>query len=201
MKWPFSFPRTTKSRAIVCTIAASLVLWEYVKLEPRSWLGQQKFRIGYRLTSNTDAYLQQYWEDIIENDGGWLSPGSDSFLWTRLSQDTSQKEFDAVSTFYLSMGTNNRGRRIHSDEQIKLKIIDRLLGRISTMPPAMKIETIKWIEEIRSEEFFHKGGLYCDNWNQAVALYKQWWNSDLPWSKKKLIYPLEGTSATINWGP
>ncbi|YCM42929.1 hypothetical protein V2O64_16600 [Verrucomicrobiaceae bacterium 227] len=200
MKSPHSLLRSRKFWALTFLAAASLILREYVKLQPKSWLGQQKFKAGYQLTPDKNAYLKWYWAQVEENDGGWLSPGSNEFLWGKLSHDLPQKEFDAISNFYLSMGSR-RWDDNPIDDPTKLKIIDRLISRFPDMDLETKIAAILWIEEFRSQEYLGKGGIYYTDWEHGVTLYERWWNLNLPWSEKKLIYPLEGTTATVDRGP
>lgn len=183
-----------------CSFLA-LIIWQYVKLEPKSWLGRQKFQVGYHLSADKDPYLQNYWADVKEYDGAWLSTGSNDFLWNKLSNDIAEEEFDAILNFYLGMGSaRRRYSGLTEREGTKFKVIARLIARLPGLDRSTKKEAIKWIEEFRRNESFGKGDIYCPDWDLAAEFMTDWWKRDLPWKKKRKIDPLIGTGSTIHWG-
>lgn len=165
------------------------------------------FKVGYALSPSADNYLQSYANLYLENhNAGTLNSDIDEFLTTRLENETSLNEINAISKFYASRAGGREGVRImRVSDDAKFKVVSALMNDLESFNSKENRKALLLIEEVRSGKDLGKGyfGLSKDylynpplNWwetvgeNETKTRFVNWWNLPLDWNTKKQINPL-----------
>ncbi|MGC3992454.1 MAG: hypothetical protein QM796_22690 [Chthoniobacteraceae bacterium] len=210
-------PRGTKRKLIgilflivpLIVVATGFFLYQ----EPQVGPARAIFYLRYRFTDNVERLLTSYSDQLDQTNAGYIPMEVDTFLCARLGSTDSAKEFGALVHFYILQSGSRTGEQLgRVSDALKERVIGVVISKLKSLPPIDRLRAVELIEYLRLDGKVYKPQLsgtargnepgrlepMSETIDDASTLFTNWWQSPIPWSKKKQISPLEGSGLSIS---
>ena len=214
MKRSKKFLRIGMIISLLAIIAVALL---FVYFEPGGTVSMALFKAGYSFTPSKYSYLHFYSPLRRDVSAGYLPPEVDEFLCWNLETTQDEDEFTAIVHLYSLQAGGREGSCVYlTSDATREKIAGYLVGDLDVEGIGLYRKIIL-LEEIRRGKSLGKGNIAPssietekpstpDEWKSwmegkalpiAKARYIDWWQSNLNWTDKKTINPLDGTRVGV----